>query len=131
MELCYERAIRSDTSDIPHPAFGIKSPQLFIMAPLHDNDHNNLPNISIAFMRAESPEVNTALDDEADSTTNTIEAACMDGSFRIKLNSAHLYSIIKEGSVGTPYPEAFKVTVPADECEYTVLLKVIPVQKQI
>ena len=130
MELCCERAIHSDTSDIPHPAFGIKSPQSFIMAPLHNNDHNNLPNVSIAFMRAESPEVNAALDDEADSTIDTTEATCKDGSFRIKLNSAQLYSIIKEGLVGTPYPEAFKMTVPVSDCEFTVLLKVFPLKSR-
>ena len=34
--------------------------------------------------------------------------------------------MIKEGSVGAPYPKAFKTTLTANECEFSVLLKVFP-----
>lgn len=126
MELCCESVIPSATSDIPHPAFGIKPPQSFIMAAiLHDNNRN-LPNVSVSLIGDESLEVAAVLDDGADSTTETTEVACEDGNFRIRLNSAQLYSIIKEGLVGKPYPKAFKITLLVDDCEFSVLLKVFP-----
>ena len=130
VELCYENAAPSTTciSDVPHPAFGIKPPQscMIMATALHDNDQlmHNLPNVAV--MVDESLEMDAAQDDRTDSTTETTEVACEDGSFRVKLNSAQLYSIIKAGSVGKPYPVAFKTTLTIDGHKFSVLLKVFP-----
>ena len=84
----------------------------------------NLPNVAV--MVDESLEMDAAQDDRADSTTETTEVACKDGSFRVRLDSAQLYSIIKAGSVGKPYPEAFKTTLTINGYKFSVLLKVFP-----
>ena len=129
MELCYDNAIPSITSDIPHPAFGIKPPQscMIMAATLHDNNQM-IPNVTVMVDELLDPaaEDYVALDDGADSITKMTQVACKDGSFRVKLNSALLYSIIKEGSIGKPYPEAFKRILPVGNCEISILLKVFP-----
>ena len=130
MELCYENAAPSTTciSDVPHPAFGIKPPQscMIMATTLHDNDQimYNLPNVAV--MVDESLEMDAAQDDRANSTTETTEVACEDGSFQIRLGSTQLYSIIKAGSVGIPYPEAFRTNLTINGHKFSVLLKVFP-----
>ena len=125
MELCDARVCPSTASDVPHPAFGIITPRPLIMAAVPDDNRilHNLPNVA-----HNSPEMHAALDDgiTPEFTVDTSEIGCEDGNLRIRLNSTRLYSIIKEESVGRPYPEAFKTTLPVDDCEFSVLLKVVP-----
>jgi hypothetical protein len=129
VELCNAKVIPSTTCDIPHPALGIRPRQSFTTA-VYDNDYRDLPNVSVIAIRDESSDVNTTLDDgstsDSDSMINTSKVACEDGCLRIQLDSALLYSVIKERSVGTPYPQAFKTTLTVDDCEFSVLLKVFP-----
>ena len=123
VELCNVKVIPSAPScDIPHPALGVRPPQPF-MAMLRD-DMYNLPNVSVALMNEESSEVDNGI--TSDSIVQTTNVACLGSNLRIQLNSALLYSIIKERSVGKPYPEAFETTVPVSDCELIVLLKILP-----
>ena len=128
VELCNVEAIPSTTCDIPHPAFGIRPPQSFTTA-VYDNSYN-LPNINVATIRDESPDMSATLDDGSssgsDSIIQTSEVAYEDRCLRIQLDSALLYSIIKEGLVGAPYPEAFKATLTVNDCEFSILLKIFP-----
>ena len=128
--LCDERELPSTTCDIPHPAFSKRPPQSSIMAALYDDNQVlcNLPNVSVAAIRDESPDMYAVLDyvSTSDSIIEASEVACGNGNLGIRLNSTLLYSIIKEESVGAPYPEAFKTTLPVDDCEFSVLLKVFP-----
>ena len=128
VELCNVEAIPSTTCDIPHPAFGIR-PQPSFMTAMYDNSYN-LPNVSVAPIRDESPDMNATLNDgstsDSDSMIETSEVACEGGCLRIQLDSALLYSIIKEGSIGAPYPEAFKATQTVNDCKFSILLKIFP-----
>ena len=128
VELCNVKLTPSTACDIPHPAFTIRPPQSFMTA-LYDNSYN-LPNVSVATIRDESPDMNATLDDgstsDSDSMIETSEVAYEDGCLRIQLNSALLYSIIKERSVGAPYPEAFKATQTVNDCKFSILLKIFP-----
>ncbi len=128
VELCNAKAIPSTTCDIPHPVFGIRPPQSFKAAP-YDNKYRDLPNVSVTAIRDES-DMDTTLDDgsssDSDFMIKSSEMACEDGCLRIQLDSALLYSIMEERSVGTPYPEAFKTTLTIDDCEFSVSLKVFP-----
>ena len=113
VEFCNVKTIPSTPScDIPHPAFGVKPPQPVIVT-LHDDKQTsyNLPNFNVIPMKDESPEVD-ALDDgiTSESIIEIANIACEGGNLRIRLNSVLLYSIIKEESVGEPYPQAFKTT---------------------
>ena len=125
MELCDARVCPSTASDVPHPAFGIIMPRPLIMAAVPDDNRilHNLPNVA-----HNSPEMHAALDGgiAPDFTIDTSKVGCEGRNFRIRLNSARLYSIIKEESVGKPYPEAFKTTLPVNDCKFSVLLKIFP-----
>ena len=125
MGLCDSRVYHSTASDIPHPAFSIITPRPLIMAAVPDDNRilHNLPNVA-----HNSPQMHAAVDDgiAPDFTIDASEVACKGGTLRIQLDSALLYSIIKEGSVGKPYPQAFKTTLPVSVCEFAVLLKVFP-----
>jgi hypothetical protein len=123
VELCNVKVIPSTTCDIPHPALGIRPPQSF-MAAVYDNKYRDLPTVSVIAIGDKSSDMDTTLDDrstsDSNSMINTSEVACEDGCLRIQLDSALLYSIIKERSIGTPYSEAF------NDCELSILLKVFP-----
>ena len=133
IELCLEfydeRVIHSTASDVPHPAFAIVTPQALIMAAVPDDNRilHNLPNVAQP-IEDESPDLDTraALDDRITSRAEITKVACEDNTFRIRLNSALLYSIIKDRSVGKEYPRAFETRVPVESSELTVLVKVLP-----
>ena len=122
--LCDENELPSTTCDDPQgqPVFGIRLQQsLNFMTHLKDSDEY-LPDVGDAAIRKESLDINSALDDG--STLD--ETSKVDKSLSIRLDSALLYSIIKEGLVGVPYPEVFKTILKVNDCKFSVLLKVFP-----
>ena len=126
-ELCEPREILQSTpSDVPHPAFCITTSHPLIKAAVSDDNRvvYNLPNI--APLEDELQHMHATPDDGVTSTAETIKVACEDNSFGILLDSALLYSIIKDGLVGKAYPQTFETRVPIENSEITVLLKVLP-----
>ena len=126
-ELCEPREILQSTpSDVPHPAFCITTSQPLIKAAVTDDNRvmSNLPNV--APIEDELPHMHATPDDGITSTAETTKVACEDNSFGILLDSALLYSIIKDGLVGKAYPQTFETRVPIESSKITVLLKVLP-----
>ena len=133
LNLCYDKVSQSSATDVPHPALGVNPPQPLIMAPLHvpggDRILYHLPEPNFAHMQDTlSPHSATLLDNDvlADSSVKIREVAYEGSGFRVQLDSTLLYSIIKDKSVGKPYPLAFRTVVPVEDGEISILLTVIP-----